>query len=99
MFKNPNLDVPGSPPGCSGYSWHQDVARTAKRTASCPHQITIQPQTARQDGRRQLACRAAIYYRLRQRSPVPVGVILQPLSPMTTPASLGSALPLSLSIL
>lgn len=60
---------------------------------ACPHQITIQPQTARQDGRRLLARRAAIYYRLRQRSPVPVGVILQPLSPVATPASLGSALP------
>ena len=34
-----------------------------------------------------------LYYRLRQRSPVPVGVILQPLSPVATPASLGSALP------
>ena len=69
------------------------MARTAKRTASCPHQITIQPQTARQDGRRLLAHRAALYYRLRQRSPVPVGVILQPLSPVATLASLGSALP------
>lgn len=68
-------------------------ARIAKCAASCPHQITIQPQTARQDGRRLLAGRAALYYRLRQRSPVPVGVILQPLSPVATPASLGSALP------
>ena len=42
---------------------HSEVHR------SYPRQITIQPQTARQDGRRQLACRAAIYYRLRQRGP------------------------------
>ena len=60
---------------------------------SHPHQITIQPQTARQDGRWLLARHTALYYRLRQRSPVPVGVILQPLSPVATPASLGSALP------
>mgnify|MGYP000862744812 CR=1 FL=1 len=37
--------------------------------------------------------RPALYYRLRQRSPVPVGGILQPLSPVATLASLGSALP------
>ena len=66
----------------------------AERSAPpCPHQITIQPQTARQDGKRLLARRPALYYRLRQRSPVPVGGILQPLSPMATPASLSSALP------
>ena len=86
----------GAGTGCSqgrpGHPWKQDVAAQRSAPRRARNQITIQPQTARQDGRWLLAGRAALYYRLRQRSPVPVGGILQPLSPVATPASLGSAL-------
>ena len=68
--------------------------RTAKCTASCPqsdHDSAANSPPGRETA---TGTSLTLYYRLRQCSPVPVGVFLQPLSPMATPASLvGSALP------